>query len=544
MTPALELSACVATTWQATPDMALRSVVVTGLLGLGAWASAQRAFLGQRAFIGLTLLMAAWTAFSVAEHAAVAPDCKATLGLLAWAPILAQPAMWVLFLYRNLHGDALPLRRRTIALLAAPGLLLLAMAWSNGRHGLFYGPDTALGPPIAGLPRLRYAYGPMFYAAVALNYTWIAAALLLALKGLRLAPPRQRGQWRLFVLVMLIPMVVNLAYLGLGIRLLGVDPTSTGFAAAALGFAWLIHRHHLVTVVPVARQLLFQELPDPVLVLDHEGRVVEANRAARRLVDAEPPMDLPLAAWPRLGDPLQRFLASGEEGPMALADPPAWFEVLHRPLGDPQQRLGALVQLHDVSTRHRAHAEAVRTLAARQLELDKATALQSLLREQAMHDPLTGLLNRRALDERFGHERRDTTEPLTLVLLDLDHFKQVNDRHGHATGDAVLRDFGAAVRSGLRATDALFRVGGEEFALLMPGVVPEVAMLRVNTLRQLVGRWRLGGLAEPQTFSAGLGLAGPGESLAALTARVDAALYRAKAAGRNRSELALEPAPD
>jgi diguanylate cyclase (GGDEF)-like protein len=158
-----------------------------------------------------------------------------------------------------------------------------------------------------------------------------------------------------------------------------------------------------------------------------------------------------------------------------------------------------------------------------------------------MRDPLTGLLNRRALQERWTQEARlGPPRGLALVLLDLDRFKDINDTHGHAVGDAVLRDLAAALRSGLRASDALFRVGGEEFALLMPEATVATATERVQALRDLVASWRLGGLQEPVTFSAGVAEAQPTrETLESLFAAADKALYRAKNGGRDRIEVAL-----
>jgi diguanylate cyclase (GGDEF)-like protein len=267
---------------------------------------------------------------------------------------------------------------------------------------------------------------------------------------------------------------------------------------------------------------------------------MDANRAARQLVASAAPLGQPLSAWPRLGAVLARHPAPAG-AVLELAGPRAFYEVQRRDLGASGRPIGTLLQLHDVTERELAHHDAVRALAARDVELGRATALQALLREQAMHDPLTGLLNRRALDERWTQEARlGPPRALALVLLDLDRFKDINDTHGHTVGDAVLRDFAAALRSGLRAGDALFRVGGEEFALLMPESSRAIATERVEALRELVASWRLGGLQEPVTFSAGIAEAQPTRvTLDAMLAAADKALYRAKHAGRDRIEVAL-----
>ncbi len=542
MTPALELSACMATAWQATPDMALRGAICAGLLVVAGWASARRFFPGKGSFIAMALVMAAWIGLSMAEHAAVEAACKGSLGVLVWGVMLPQPALLAMFLYQYLNSEPHAPSMRVRLLMAAPIGTLVLLAWTNGAHGLFYGPHSTLGPPIAGLPRLRYEWGPLFYVAIAVGYLWMVTALLLVLRGWRHAPPSQRGQRAAFIAMMVVPLVANAFYLGFGVRLLGTDPTSAGFATALVGFAWMVARNRLFAVVPMARERLFADLPDPVFVLDLDGRVVDANSAAQQLIAVPAPIGLPLASWQRLGAGFARLPTPVPEGTvLELADPRAFFEVQQRDIGTRGRRLGTLLQLHDVTDRELAHHEAVRNLAAREVELGRATALQALLREQAMHDPLTGLLNRRALDERWNQEARlGPPRDLTLVLLDIDHFKDINDTFGHAVGDTVLREFGAALRSGLRASDALFRVGGEEFALLMAGAGAAVATERVEALRDLVSRWRLGGLTDPVTFSAGVAEAQPTRAtLESLLAAADKALYRAKNAGRDRIEVAL-----
>jgi diguanylate cyclase (GGDEF)-like protein len=537
MTPALELQACLNTAWQATPDMALRSAIAAGLLVLGGWAGGRRRFPGQRSFIAVALLMAAWILLSVVEHAAVDAGCKSSLALLAWGVIMAQPPTYALFMYQYVNSGWRPRSTLALALMALPNVLLALLAWGNGWHGLLYGPGTRLGPVLAGLPRMSYDRGPLFHAAVALNYLWLALAATLVLRGLRRARRGQRGPWIAFLVMTLVPVAANLAYIGLGLRLLGTDPTSTAFGVTIACFGWLIGRNQMFSVVPLARRMLFSELPDPVLVLDQGQRVVEANRAALRLEAAEPMLDRPLADWPRVGKALSAHLAARPlPAQLELADPPAWYEVQVRQLGGPAASIGALVQLHDVSARHQAHAETRRHLAAREQELDQATAAQARLREQVLRDPLTGLLNRRALDDEQARTSGADAPALTLVLMDVDHFKRVNDTHGHAIGDAVLRDFAAALRSGLRADDALYRLGGEEFVLLMRGVGSEPAARRVDALRQDVATRSLGGLAERVTFSAGVASAGAGAAdLDELMQRADRALYQAKRDGRNRT---------
>ncbi|WP_295452077.1 PAS domain S-box protein [uncultured Thiodictyon sp.] len=167
--------------------------------------------------------------------------------------------------------------------------------------------------------------------------------------------------------------------------------------------------------------------------------------------------------------------------------------------------------------------------------------LQETLREQATHDRLTGLFNRRYLDEalpRAIEVSRRRGEPLAVAMLDLDHFKRFNDAYGHEAGDAVLRAVGALLNGVIRAGDLACRYGGEELTLVLPGASLEAARGRLDGVRLAIMQTRLSyeGRELPAiTVSIGVTVAGAQETDAvAVLKRADAALYRAKEAGRNR----------
>ena len=168
-------------------------------------------------------------------------------------------------------------------------------------------------------------------------------------------------------------------------------------------------------------------------------------------------------------------------------------------------------------------------------------------RHLSLRDPLTGLFNRRYVDETIGREltrARRTAESVGLVVLDLDHFKQLNDSHGHDAGDFVLCRVAELLRSATRASDIACRLGGEEFAVILPGATLEVARNRAEAIRAAFASLSLefGGRAlGPFSLSAGVSALGPAEKdWAAVVQQADRALYTAKQAGRNRV-LAVAP---
>jgi diguanylate cyclase (GGDEF)-like protein/PAS domain S-box-containing protein len=192
-----------------------------------------------------------------------------------------------------------------------------------------------------------------------------------------------------------------------------------------------------------------------------------------------------------------------------------WVEANTRAVQDHQGRIsGTITVIRDVTERR---------------------AMVTDLARQAATDPLTGLANRRVFDSEL---LRCLTlgRPSCLALFDLDHFKQINDTHGHAAGDRVLQRFAKVLRDSLRAEDLAARLGGEEFAALMFGITPDDARL---VGERILRRFAEASDEEPRaTVSAGLTRIAPGTSPEAAMTAADTALYQAKSAGRNRLSVA------
>ncbi|WP_168798751.1 sensor domain-containing diguanylate cyclase [Herbaspirillum sp. ST 5-3] len=196
------------------------------------------------------------------------------------------------------------------------------------------------------------------------------------------------------------------------------------------------------------------------------------------------------------------------------------------------------LQLHATREQLRAsQQELLRQLAAN-------TSLQEQLRDQANHDPLTGLYNRRYLDDNLARELircKREQQPLSLVLIDIDHFKQINDAYGHLAGDQVLKHLAAMLGAEVRGSDIACRYGGEEFLLMLPGLPQDVAHVRAE-------EWRSAFAASPitlgdgpvtVTWSAGIAtFPANGATAEELFRAADNALYQAKRQGRNRVQLA------
>ncbi len=175
--------------------------------------------------------------------------------------------------------------------------------------------------------------------------------------------------------------------------------------------------------------------------------------------------------------------------------------------------------------------------------LAEAEVLRSELEEQrrvALMDPLTGLLNRRAMEAQFGELMAvDAEAPLSVLMVDIDHFKRINDTYGHALGDAVIRNVADVIRKSLRVNQHAVRYGGEEFVVLLPQTPLDAAARIAEQIRARIAALRLvrkrdNFTLDPFTASLGVATRRVGDTKETLLSRADSALYRAKDGGRNR----------
>jgi diguanylate cyclase (GGDEF)-like protein/PAS domain S-box-containing protein len=273
-------------------------------------------------------------------------------------------------------------------------------------------------------------------------------------------------------------------------------------------------------------------LPVLITYVDRDERLTFANETTRDWygLGREHVVGMSLrevvgeAAYERRREPLHRALA-GERVQFELA-------------GEWRGRPRTLQSTYVPDLRPDGSVAGVYGLSADVTELKE---VQARLDEMAHHDPVTGLANRNRFDEvlPLALKRADRQHtPLALLFLDLDHFKAVNDQHGHAAGDAVLREFGRRLVASVRATDTVARLAGDEFVVLLEGVggaghAEQVAAKIVEQVRAPMGVD--GGVQLRVSTSIGIALHLHGEAVAPATLlrRADEALYEAKAAGRN-----------
>jgi len=296
-------------------------------------------------------------------------------------------------------------------------------------------------------------------------------------------------------------------------------------------------------------------------VIDLDGGYLDGNQGFAWLLNRNSP--------PRRGERIARWFVQPDFAELLAMTGPGANGAERRysgrlSLGDPDQvvrtlqvevrrRDDCLLVLgeHDIGELERLNAAMFQLneeLAEKQRALVRAN--RALVRDRAeierlmLTDPLTGAANRRCFDDRCARALArlgsGPSEPVSLILADIDHFKQINDRFGHAAGDDALVVFTRVMQGHTRGQDLVARYGGEEFCILMPGCTLRVAARAAERIRTAFSDTRIEGIDAVLSASFGVAEASAGQSEDQLLHAADQALYRAKDLGRNRVECAQD----
>jgi diguanylate cyclase (GGDEF)-like protein len=498
--------------------------------------------------VALTVVMASGCWWSAAL--AVVESSNQTVAAIATTLTFPGPSVLVgAFMCLGLtiaRPQWVPRRWMVAALLVEPTLITLA-AMTNPWHKLVYRG--------AGVEKLtgsaEWTYGPLFWLDTSYGYLMMVIGMALVAWSWWKAPPAFRGQ-RLAVFVgALAPLALNLIYLtgGLGTR---ADPTPLGFAVTGVIMWYAIFRQDLFAFSPVARALIIDQIGDAVVVVNPQGRILDVNLAAIELLRSMNPWAPTRLVGAPAGELFGNVVAAapGRQMEVVVEFPGGRneYEVRSSSLVDRRRRaLGDVYLARDVTE---ANALA-RRLSAAHTQLVRQVETIDLLRvdlaEQASRDPLTGLHNRRHLLEHFAPmlaAAKATRGTLAVALFDIDHFKSVNDDHGHLAGDAVLVALAHRIQERAPAGALVARWGGEEFFVALPGVDLSTGLTIADNLRLRCAQDTIDveSLTIRCTLSGGVAAyPSSGTTMDELFRAADLAMYQAKKAGRNVVRQALDP---
>jgi diguanylate cyclase (GGDEF)-like protein len=430
------------------------------------------------------------------------------------------PPLWLLTAIRH-NGE----RFSILAIFAIPVICFVAH-FTNHWHGWFYlSVDFVRDGPFW---ELSFRRGPFaLLENTYLLFSFVTAAWLYVTQ-MRSGSPLFRKQAMIMLASSVLPVTFYFLYL-LGFSPWHLDITPFSFPLCAALYYYGAFSLGVFDLTPTARNLVFQGMRDAVLILDNRSRLLDFNAAATQLLPALDSRSVGQHVSTTLSNypSLLSFLIGAHSGELQLGDVSQGDEELYLDVRAFPLRSG---------TRKLGHASIL-------ADITDQVQLREELRVHAETDALTGIANRRrfldALDQEYDHALQ-LGRSLSLMLIDLDHFKSINDRFGHPTGDGVLFSAAGRLQSCLRAGDLLARFGGEEFSILLPSTDAEVALLCAERVLAAVSNHPISvdGYHLPLTVSIGLVTCNAQETdvreVTQLLKEADLALYRAKAEGRNR----------
>lgn len=455
--------------------------------------------------------------------------------------VLMVPGMFLILTLRITHRNGWVTFRNITLLFLEPALILIIL-WISPRL-VFPSIESAVkdGYQVMVLQR-----GLFFWVNAIYSYAIILVSFTLLAISYRNANSFFKKQYLMILLGSTVPFFFSVYTHFRAGSTADPDYAPVTFGVAGAVYAYAIFRHKFMDLVPFARSRLIERMSDGILVVDAQGRIVDINPAMKNFLDEDPASFLGknisdvLSIWKEHLEYLMTGLETRSE--LRLPNNPSrYLDLRVTPLYDDDQHLsGRLVIFRDVTDRKEVEKDLRHAMDRMQTQLIEIGLLQSQLREQAIRDALTNLFNRRYLEETLERElARAAREgyPLCIVMMDIDHFKNVNDTYGHEAGDLVLKTLADMVTSQSRQGDFVCRYGGEEFVLVMPNINIQVARDRVNSLHRSISSLHIpfGRFNINITVSMGLSSCPlHGETKGDLLRAADRALYTAKNMGRNQ----------
>ncbi len=461
--------------------------------------------------------------------------------------IVSVPVLWFFFTFRYSMSDNWLSHKPVRLLFWVIPMITLVMLFSGRWLNLYYTSihlATETGGP------LIIDRGPWYLIQIIQNYALTLLGMAALLWSIIQSRRIYRRQFLLLIGAVLIPFLLNLLYQlfpgFIPFFTAPIDLTPLSFNATAILIATSIFRLHLFDLVPIARSTVMEHIPEMVFVFDSHDRVVDANFVAQKWlgksieeISGQDPVDV-FREWPQL---LSNFFFTEftSEEIQIPGNPPRTLELVITPIYNRSNILeGRVILAHDITQRKNLENDLKEVNKSLQVQLAENESLRAKLQEQAIRDPLTGAFNRRffaeSLDKEVARSIRDGV-PFSVVIMDVDHFKQFNDTFGHKCGDIVLQSLANFLKDNTRRGDIICRYGGEEFVILMPDASLASAYERAEMWRSKFESYIVEYEGQSLSITFSVGVAGypvHGVTGDEVLQSADRALYLSKTNGRNR----------
>lgn len=482
--------------------------------------------LGARYFLLTLFLAGIWIAAQALEVSAIDLETKIMWANVQYAPLIFIPLAYLYFTLHFTRNESILRKRWILFMLMIAPIAFNILVWTNGYHELIRR-DMFL--DLSGaFPTVGKTYGSVLYFFCAYNYGVTIFTAVNLFKALSEKSSFYRKQIILLIIALIVPTCANIIQVS-GLNPFKVDITPAFFGLSAVVLTGGIFYYHLFDVVPIARSVIIQEMKAGMIVLDNEGRLLDINRAAKKMFDIKSEIIIgrkiedELSAAPELISIFKAGKDTVGEIAFEKGEILYHYEVTLTQLKNQNNVfIGWLLQTYDIT---------VRILA------------EDIIRQAAFHDSLTGLPNRKYFQSLFSQElalARMHGYKLAVAFLDLDNFKTINDTLGHDTGDKVLCAIAERLRAALHESVIVSRIGGDEFAVVLPklGNNNEIKAAGKLLLSIFEGDIRLEDKSVEVKASIGFSVfPKDGESVEALLQRADKSMYLVKRSSKNNYSI-------
>jgi diguanylate cyclase (GGDEF)-like protein len=439
--------------------------------------------------------------------------------LVQYAGMPFISAFWLLYSIEY-AGRGYLLKPGIITTILSIPILIIIMRFTNSLHNLYYINTSIM--MNSDFPVMLINKGPFYFLLSFSAFAMVLISIYFYSIGLKNNNGKINSQGLLMFIAALIPPVSTVINF-LNVIPNGVDIGPFFLLISFIFFIYSLYRYQMLDIMPVVRDKVFEMTHDVVIVLDRNYRVLDFNPAAGRVfseLNREVlglPVDNVLTEHEMVVDAI--WNSKGGQMNLSVQGKIKCFNMLNLPIMRKKHITGYLLVFNDITS----YMETIKSM----------DVLASI-------DGLTGILNRRSFLERSKLEVMDARAkrtPITIMMLDIDRFKDVNDRMGHPAGDKALKAVADVCRVLTRTIDILGRVGGEEFALVLPGTPIELGLVVAERLRKGIQDKIIESDGTTFNVTASIGVtddkALENDDIETMLKRADKAMYQAKSSGRN-----------
>jgi diguanylate cyclase (GGDEF)-like protein/PAS domain S-box-containing protein len=431
-----------------------------------------------------------------------------------------------------------------ISLFIVPVFILLS-AWTNQWHHLLWS-NIHWGSSQYNI--LIYDHGILYFIHSIYLYVLVFGGLGLLIQKISKSHPPYRFQLIIILIGCLFPILSGTLYLFNINPVPGMDIASFGFLLTNIVLVMGFTRYRLLDLVPIARETLIERFQDGMIVVDWKNRIIEINQPAKNLFRITQKDIIGKTMQELLPRSFNLEVLSHQSLPTeyCLSEELQTYVDLQVSglMPGSSDSSGYLMIFRDISFRKQIELQLKIANESQQNQIDEINHFREILKDQATHDSLTGLYNRRPMDDILTHQLAQSHQhhqPFTIIVMDLDHFKNVNDEYGHQAGDALLEKCGKCILSSTRASDFSCRFGGDEFLMAFQNMSLPESQKKAEIIRQKLQAIVLQKENRRISVTVSIGIATypiQGDNINDLISLADQASYDAKEKGGNQVVVA------